>query len=56
MPWHDLRIWLSGFFAAAAIATFAMATMIRLRARASARKMNVSSVPRKPAAKTGTAG
>jgi hypothetical protein len=58
---HDLRIWLSGFFAAAAVATLVLATIFRIRARADQQeerngKFPPRAVPKKPAGKTGTIG
>jgi hypothetical protein len=58
---HDLRIWLSGFFAAAAVATFVLATVFRIRARAGHEKEDngkipARAVPKKSAGKTGTIG
>jgi len=32
--WHDLRIWLSGFLGALAVAAFVAATLMRARERA----------------------
>jgi hypothetical protein len=47
--WHDLRIWLSGFLGALALAAFVAATLIRVRERA--RRDEEHALPKRPVAK-----
>jgi hypothetical protein len=47
ISWHDLRIWLSGFLGALAVAAFAAATLMRAGERA--RQDEDHAIPRRPA-------
>jgi len=49
ISWHDLRIWLSGFLGALAVAAFVAATVIRARERA--RQDEEHALPKRPVAK-----
>lgn len=49
IPWHDLRIWLSGFLGGLAVAAFVVATVIRARERARQEENHAS--PKRPVAK-----
>jgi hypothetical protein len=49
ISWHDLRIWLSGFLGALAVAAFVAATVMRARERA--RQDEEHALPKRPVAK-----